>query len=280
MGLNEKYVMIHADDAGLSHSQNQATMACLKQGVVNSYSIMVPCPGFEEMATFAKQHPTYDYGIHLTLTCEWRDYKFGPVLPVDEVPSLVDENGYFHKTRKEVKTHAHAEEVYKELKAQINRAVLFGLHPTHLDSHMYSVGAAMEFFQVYKQLGKEYGLPVLINRKLLEMTGLNVNANIISSDFEVEHAHFATFNDFEKAHLRTFYMDVLDKITPGLHIILIHPAFDDQEMKQITVDHPNFGSEWRQMDFDTFTAMETRHKLEENGIKLITWKEISKRFMG
>ncbi|MEM8927901.1 MAG: hypothetical protein AAGC45_06845 [Bacteroidota bacterium] len=64
------------------------------------------------------------------------------------------------------------------------------------------------------------------------MTGLNVDANIISNDFEVEHAHFATFNDFEKAHLKTFYMDVLDKITPGLHIILIHPAFDDQEMKK------------------------------------------------
>lgn len=279
MGIGKKYVMVHADDAGLSHSQNRATIKCLEQGIVNSYSIMVPCPAFEEIGTFAKQHPTYDYGIHLTMTCEWRDYKFGPVLPIDEVPSLVDENGHFHKTRNAVKANANAEEVYRELKAQINKAIDFGLQPTHLDSHMYSVGASMEFFKVYLQLGKEYGLPVLINKVLLEMVGLQIEKNMISNDFVFDHAHFATFADFENGPLKTFYLDVLDKITPGFHIILIHPAFDDQEMKQITIAHPNFGSEWRQMDYDTFTDLETKHKLEKNDIELITWKKISERFL-
>ena len=90
-----KLLMIHADDAGLSHSENRATIKSLTHGIVNSYSMMVPCPWFYEMAVFAKNNPQYDNGIHLTLTCEWENYKFGPVLPVAEVPSLVNEAGYF-----------------------------------------------------------------------------------------------------------------------------------------------------------------------------------------
>ena len=101
---NSKLLIIHADDAGLSHSENRATIQSLEQGVVNSYSIMVPCPWFYEMANFAKNNPQYDCGVHLTLTCEWENYKFGPVLPITDVPSLVDENGFFFiKTEKSLK---------------------------------------------------------------------------------------------------------------------------------------------------------------------------------
>ncbi len=94
---NTKLLIVHADDAGLSHSGNRATIKSLQYGVVNSFSIMVPCPWFHEMAVFARKNPRFDYGIHLTLTCEWEYYRFDPVLPISEVPSLVDENGHFYK---------------------------------------------------------------------------------------------------------------------------------------------------------------------------------------
>lgn len=103
---NSKLLIIHADDAGLSHWENGATIQALKKGIVNSYSIMVPCPWFYEMASFAKENPQFDNGIHLTLTCEWENYKFGPVIPIREVSSLVDQNGYFHKSRMDFITNA------------------------------------------------------------------------------------------------------------------------------------------------------------------------------
>jgi len=276
LGFSEKtkLLIIHADDAGLSHSENMATVQSLENGIVNSYSIMVPCPWFYEMAIFAKNNPHFDNGIHLTLTCEWENYKFGPVLPISEVPSLVDENGYFFKKREELRNNASIEDVKKELQAQIEKAFKLGLTPTHIDSHMYSVGARPEFFKIYKDLGEKYDLPVLLNKQLMEMVGLNPDQNIEERDLLIEKVHYGKFEHFETRKLKDHYRDVFDNLVNGLNIILIHPAFDDNEMKGITVNHPNFGSEWRQIEFDFFTSEENKLKLKEKNIKLITWNDI------
>jgi len=269
-----KLLIIHADDAGLSHSENMATIQLLEYGIVNSYSIMVPCPWFYEMATFAKSNPHFDNGIHLTLTCEWENYRFGPVLPISEVPSLVDKNGYFYKKREDLKNNASIEDVKKELQAQIEKALKFGLNPTHIDSHMYSVGASPDFFKIYKDLGKKYDLPVFINKQFMEMVGLNPGQNIDERDLLIEKVHCGNFEDFNTGKLGDYYTGIFDNLIDGLNIILIHPAFDDNEMKGITVNHPNFGSKWRQIDFDSFISKEYKSKLKENNIELITWNDI------
>ena len=106
--------------------------------------------------------------------------------------------------------------------------------------------------------------------------GLKVADCIDERDFVVDNAEWATFDRFKKQHLKAFYQETIKNLDAGLNIILIHPAFDDDEMKSITIDHPNFGSEWRQMDFETFTDEKTRSVLEENDIRLVTWREISK----
>jgi len=250
--------MIHADDAGLSHSENMATIQSLEKGVVNSYSVMVPCPWFKEIGEFAKDNPQFDTGIHLTLTCEWENYRFGPVLPVSEVPSLVDENGHFFKKREKLREKATAEDVKKELEAQIEKAVNFGLKPTHLDSHMYSVGAHPEFFKIYKRLGKKFGLPVLINKQLMQMVGLNPELYIEEEDLLIDHAYVGEYDAFRTGNLGDYYNSVLKNLPNGINLILVHPAFDDDEMKSITIDHPNFGSQWRQLDLDFFTCKKTR----------------------
>ncbi len=274
---NTKLLIIHADDAGLSHSENMATIQSLEKGIVNSYSIMVPCPWFYEMAVFAKNNPQFDNGIHLTLTCEWENYKFGPVLPVSEVPSLADENGHFYKKREQLRKNASAEDVKKELQAQIEKAIKFGLKPTHIDSHMYSVGASPEFFGIYRDLGEKYNLPVLINEQLMKMVGLNPELNIKEGDFLIDKTYVGEFEYFKTGKLNDYYDSILGKLTSGLNLILIHPAFDDNEMKGITVNHPNFGSEWRQIDFDLFTSQQNKSKLRENNIELVTWNDIKNR---
>ncbi|WP_035649586.1 polysaccharide deacetylase family protein [Flavobacterium sp. ASV13] len=270
-----KLLMIHADDAGLSHSENQATIKALQNGSVNSYSIMVPCPWFFEMATFAKDNPNYDCGIHLTLTCEWENYKFGPILSISEVPSLVDQNGYFYKTRQDFKNNAKLSEIKKELTAQIERALQFGIQPTHLDSHMCSVGVNPEILEIYKELGKTYNLPVFINTGFVESISLSDEKYNFENTLLADNLLIGYYNDFEKGELRKSYEKALDKIIPGFNVFLLHPAFDDSEMQGITINHPNFGSEWRQIDFDFFTSEECAAKLKENNIQLITWKEIA-----
>ncbi|MGL1889206.1 MAG: polysaccharide deacetylase family protein [Reichenbachiella sp.] len=273
---NTKLLIIHADDAGLSHSENMATIQSLNKGIVNSYSIMVPCPWFYEMAVIAKNNPQFDNGIHLTLTCEWENYKFGPVSPISEVPSLVDENGHFYKKREQLRKKASVQDVKNELEAQIEKGIKFGLKPTHIDSHMYSVGASPEFFEIYRDLGKKYNLPVLINDELMRTVGLNPEENIKEDDFLIDSIHLGEYKYFEKGELNDYYDSVLEKLTNGLNLILIHPAFDDYEMKGITVNHPNFGSEWRQIDFNFFTSEVLKSKLKKKGIELITWNDIKK----
>lgn len=272
---NTRLLIIHADDAGLSHSENQATIKALQHGSVNSYSIMVPCPWFYEMATFARENPEYDCGIHLTLTCEWENYKFGPVLPVLEVSSLVDSNDYFYKNRKDFKNNAKPSEIKKELTAQIERALQFGIKPTHLDSHMYSVGVTPEIFEIYKELGKTYNLPVFINTDFIETIRLSDEKYNFEGSLLADNLLIGNYADFEKGKLQKSYEKALDNAVPGLNVFLLHPAFDDFEMQGITINHPNFGSEWRQIDFDFFTSKECEAKLQENNIQLITWKEIA-----
>ncbi|WP_108423004.1 polysaccharide deacetylase family protein [Flagellimonas amoyensis] len=269
-----KLLMIHADDAGLSHAENRATMLALEKGMVNSYSIMVPCPWFHEMALFAKNYPQYDMGLHLTLTCEWETYRFGPVLPVSEVRGLVDEHGHFFRKREQLRQNATAEEVEKELRAQIEKALLLGLRPTHLDSHMYSVGSHPDFFKVYKRLGEQYGLPVLINKQMMEMVRLDPVTHITPDDLTIDHTYLGAIADFEKGQFTQGYQDMLENLQPGLNQILIHPAIDEPEMQAIAINHPYFGAEWRQMDFDFFTNEKTRDTLQKHQIELVTWGEL------
>jgi len=271
-----RLLIIHADDAGLAHSQNSAIFQSLESGLVNSYSIMVPCPWFNEIAAFAIEHPEFDCGIHLTLTCEWENYKFGPVLAPSEVPSLVNADGHFYKKREELRRFADPADVAKELNAQIEKALKLGIVPSHIDSHMYSVGASADFFRIYKALGEKYNLPVLLNGQLMEMVGLSPDHNLNEEDLTADKVHLASFSHFESGSLKEYYFEVFESLAIGLNVLLIHPAFDDEEMKSITINHDNFGSAWRQIDYEVFTSQEMKTKLNEIEVQLITWKDIRK----
>src|SRR5713101_1977448 len=159
-----KLLIVHADDVGVTHSVNAATIKGLESGLVNSASLMVPCPWFPEIADYAKSHPDADLGLHLTLTSERVYYRWGPVASKDKVPSLVDENGYFHHDWKPT-TRINPKEVDLELRAQIDRAYAMGIRPTHLDSHQYRLfDNGKELMEVILRLAHEYKLPVFVAR--------------------------------------------------------------------------------------------------------------------
>ena len=159
-----KLIIVHADDLGETHAVNAAAIQSLEAGVINSASMMVPCPWFPEIADYAKSHPDADFGLHLTVTSERVYYRWGPVAPAGKVPSLLDENGYFHHDW-EHDQHVNPKEVEIELRAQVERALAMGVRPTHLDSHQYRlIVNGKELFEVMLRVAHEYQLPVFVTR--------------------------------------------------------------------------------------------------------------------
>ena len=268
----KKYLIIHADDAGLAESENRATQEGMLKGCISSTSIMVPCPWFFEMAQFFLRNPHLDYGIHLTLTGEWKTYPFKPIAPLSKIPSLIDKQGYFFPKRDLIRVHANTNEVYIELKAQIETALSMGLKPSHLDSHMYTLGLREDLIEIYQRLGKEFNLPILLSKKLIAHSGTLLKNDELPKGAYLESIYMASFQDFEEKGLSAFYDTLLEELPSGLSLLLIHPAYSSKEMEQITLDHPNFGAEWRNEDALYFNSAHCSDLLKRNSIELIDWK--------
>jgi chitin disaccharide deacetylase len=263
---NTKLLIIHADDLGLTVTQNQASIEAIEKGVVNSGSIMVPCRGYSEIIKYASVNRGKDFGVHLTLTSEWESYKWGPVLTQQEVKSLTGADGFFLPDKRGMIQKSSTEDIEKELSAQINQLLDDGVDITHLDSHMF-VALAPKVLKIYTRLGKEYKIPVLLTNDI------PVKYLLAPSIIAVDKLLYARNSDFKNG-FTDLYSNMLKSLTPGLNCILVHVAYDNKEMKEMTGNNLSFGSAWRQADFDFFTGAEARRLLKENNIKLITWSEI------
>ncbi len=268
-----KLLIVHADDVGMTHSVNAATIKALDTGLVNSASIMVPCPWFPEIAAYAKSHPDIDFGLHLTLTSERVYYRWGPVAPKDKVLSLVDENGYFHHDWSP-ETRIDPKDAEIELRAQIDRAYAMGIRPTHLDSHQYRlIASGKELFEVFLRVAHAYKLPFFVTRDWFAENpylALSLSANDIVLDHTVTISPSVPpekWNDFYKAALRS--------IQPGVTEFVIHVAYADDEMKAATRERDTWGAAWRQRDFDFFTSEEFRRLFQEQNIKVVTWRQLA-----
>ena len=153
----DRVVIIHADDIGMCQATLSAFADLVDVGLVSSGSVMVPCPWFPEAATWCRNHPAVDVGVHLTLTCEWNGYRWGPLSTRDPASGLLDEEGHFHRRRQSLWQQASPHAVRVEMQAQVERARKAGLDLTHLDCHMF---AAMEerFMPHYIRLGYYHGM--------------------------------------------------------------------------------------------------------------------------
>lgn len=274
--LNTKLLIVHADDMGLSHSTNLACIDAIENGLVNSGSVMMPCPFALEMVGYSKLHPDLDIGIHLTLTSEWAGNQWRPVF-CDQVSSLTNSDGFLFETREEQETKAQMSDIEQELRAQIEKAITNGVHPTHLDCHQFTGIMNPEFLKIYIQLGREYGLPILLNReKIKKWFRYDVRRFVSENEILVDQLFIATPRRTKKG-LAHYYRNVLQTLKPGLNCLLIHPAYDDKEMKILTAAHSYCNSVWRQSDYDFFMSDECRRIVNEKNIQLITWKEIKER---
>ncbi len=270
---NAKLIIVHADDVGMTHSVNAATIEALNTGLVNSASIMVPCPWFPEIVDYAKSHPDVDFGLHLTLTSERVYYRWGPVAPKDQVPSLVDPNGYFqHDWQKD--THIDPKDVEAELHAQIDRAYALGVHPTHLDSHQYRlIETNKDLFEVFVRVAHAYKLPFFVTRDWFTENPY-IESVLTPNDIVLDHT-VTISSSVAPEKWADFYVNALKNLQPGATEFVIHLAYANDEMKAATRERDTWGAAWRQRDFDFFTSQQFRQLLQNQNIKLITWRDLS-----
>ncbi len=267
-----KLIIVHADDLGETHAVNAATIKALESGTINSASLMVPCPWFPEITDYAKSHPDADFGLHLTLTSERVYYRWGPVASADKVPSLIDQNGYFHHDWEQHEP-INPKEVEIELRAQIERALAMGVRPTHLDSHQYRlIMSGRELFEVMLRVAHAYNLPIFVNRDWFADYSY-LPASLGPNDIVLDHT-VTIEPEIPPEKWADFYLTALKTLKPGVTEFVIHPGYDDEELRAATRERSTWGAAWRQRDFDFFTSDQFRQVMAQQNIKLITWREL------
>jgi hypothetical protein len=255
----------------MARSVNRASLEALAKGWITSASVLVPCPWFPEVAAFARTHPDADLGIHLALNSEWASYRWGPLLGAD-VPSLLDDDGYFPLLQPPVAEKARLDEVERELRAQVERARRAGIRVTHLDTHMGTLGFSPGLYGVYQRLGRELGLPILPVRA--------DPRRAVPADEVLIDRLLALERTVDRTQWRATYESMLTPLPPGVYELIVHLAHDDDEMRAATLGHVDYGSAWRQNDYDLVRDEGFQRFLREQKFILSTWKDLARALPG
>ena len=272
---NSRLLVIHADDFGMMHTVNHAIEDALENHWVTSASIMVPCPWFPEVARWAKAHPDADLGIHLTMNADWTSYRWGPVSAQPMNSSLRDPDGYLPLLAEYVDQHAKMEDVETELHAQVDKAQAAGIKLSHLDSHMGTLFSTPQLFGVYLKLGKDYHLPLLLTKEKSEGVDVQLPAGFNMDAVPVDQVLQMTPGVAKEDWFAT-YKKMLAPLPPGTYELIVHLAYDDDEIRAATFDHPDWGAQWRQNDIDMVKSPEFQKFIKDQNFILVTWGELAK----
>jgi predicted glycoside hydrolase/deacetylase ChbG (UPF0249 family) len=255
-----RLVIVSCDDLGSCHAANTGCYAALRDGLATSAGLMLPAPWAREAAS---RYRGEDVGVHLTLNAEWDLYRWGPVT---QAPSLLDGDGGFPRTVQEVWDHADLDETRRELRTQIERAILWGFDVSHLDAHLSVLPLRPEFFDVYLELALDFGLPVRLPNVEVERTvgfpfrRLARDEGVLSPD-RVETVRGDSRLGFERA---------LHALEPGVTEIVLHPAIDTPELRALAPD-------WSQRVDDLHAlvhADDLRRLLERAGVTCIGYRQL------
>ncbi len=277
-----KAVIFHVDDVGMSHNSNMGGVKAVEDGIATSLSIMMPCSWVPEFAAYVKAHPQLDAGVHLTLTAEWKNYRWGPVAGGKAVPGLVDGDGYLWRGVADVVAHATADEVEAEIRAQVDKALSMGIEPTHLDSHMGTCFVP-QYIDRYVKVGIEKKIPILVFGGHMQHIGAEAapfrplvlsvaekvwNAGLPVIDDLVTRPTNAEDYEQRKAEL----VKLLREMKPGITEIIVHCTVQSEEFSYISGSGPT-----REAELRLLTDPDIRAFIKSEGIVLTTWRELKER---
>ena len=263
--LDARLLIINADDFGMCNAVNEAIFRTLKEGVVRSTSLMVPCPWALHAMHFLADHPETPFGVHLTAICDGNDYRWGPVTSREKVSSLVDEAGYFYTFDRmpEYLAQARLDQLEVEFRAQIEAVLAARLKPTHLDWHSLRIGGRADIFDVMIRLAKEYGLALrVIGRPSIE--------NLQNQGFPTSDYDFLDSSLLDPVNKSARYIQLLHELPVGLTEWAVHPGLDNSELLAIEPD----GKHVRQTDFDFLMSQEAKDIVKEEGIILLDYRAL------
>jgi len=250
-------LIARGDDFGFCHAANVAVEKAFTEGILTSASLMVPPPWFEEAADICRRHPEFQVGVHTTLTAEWQFYRWGPVLPVTRVPSLVDKDGCFYPTSPAfLEARPEPDEVEAELRAQVERALEHGVDVAYLDYHMRAARVTPEIEAILLRIAADYRVPV--SRFL--------------GDTDTPKLRDVAADDKPAAIAR-----MLRELQPGFWLLVTHPGLDVPEMQAI---RPSFKQERgsiapsRAADTEALTSEEVAAVIRERGIELVGYRDL------
>ncbi|MGW8181765.1 MAG: ChbG/HpnK family deacetylase, partial [bacterium] len=154
-------LIIRGDDMGMTQGSLVAFKRAFNQGVLTCGSIIVPAPWFEGAAALCKKNQSWCVGVHLCLVGEWQGYRWRPVLPWSNVPTLVDKDGFFYGSPNELWAHnPRIEEIDAELNAQVELAIRKGINVQYLDTHYMGLSSYPSLKQIILEIGRHYRVPI------------------------------------------------------------------------------------------------------------------------
>ena len=275
----DRVALIHADDVGMCQASVAAFAELADFGLVSCGAVMMPCPWALHAAAYARAHPAADLGVHITLTCEWRTYRWGPLSTRDPATGLLDAEGLFYPDSPSVQQNANPEAVAAEMRTQLERALAAGIDATHVDTHMGTV-AHPRFMLHYLQLAIEHRLPPMIVRydeATWRAHGLDAQSAAMATQLipQLEEQGVPLLDEIVGLPLDR-PQDRLEQakralaaLPAGLTHFSIHPAQDTPELRAITPDAPS-----RVADYRTFLSPELRDYARNLGVKVIGYRTL------
>ena len=255
-----RLLIVTCDNLGAYHAANLGCYEALAAGLATTASLMVPAPWAREAV---RGYRGSDVGVHLTLNAEFECYRWGSIT---RAPSLYSGEGGFPRAVNDLWEHADSEEVRRECRAQIERSIVWGFDPSHLDSHLDALVLRPELFDVYVDLAVEFGLPLRLTGAAAEERAGFPLRDLVRDEGLLTPDHCVRLNGHDR---RSAFLALLDEMPPGVTELALQPSIDTPEVRALTASAGE-----RIGDYELLIDDSMVHAADEAGVDLISWSAL------